>query len=1088
MADDPHRDLLPVKEGSCIDTCRSSLVYPVDRRERYAVCKLDRYELEDRHLRLLDEIQDLKKYLNTQEEKIKRLSTKLMRVAKTPRTCLSTGINNDNDRIKMENLQIENVKLKDKVNVLKNQILNHRVLRRSSSQIRRLHHQGSASSGPTTYRSDGGHLKTCVSTNSIHERIDDINIQKYINKIQELENEREEMINKILELENQLSLYLNGNQKEKVAENVEFIKVWRQMKQQQDKLNSTNAINDTLQSQIEELKNLLDQTSKSKVEATVRLSVEKKRISELEEQLIKSNDSQLLLREKDEQIRDLMSEIKILQQHNTELISLSTKYSQVDNENIDLKRKLSEQKNDNNNLKTAFNNEKTNITALQAANEELIEKLQDLQKNMDTLTIELKSVQNQQVKTDRSSELKLEIKLVDKETNTSPEIKKSFDEKSMSCYCDDNNKIHNNLINVAVQTEWNNKNELFRQISDDALANNERKSSIGQSPRRNKSSVIPASSDHEYTSGNLSNIDMLKLLDEVQINTPLESHNSSHIKQIENINSDNFGKTINRQSRESEGESGYSSVIKSSRYDKIENLNNHSSNCSCTTSKNKNCCFAFRANKNKICKHQCNNDLDGKIDSNLQDEMKNNRFLSCVNPMTEFTCCCSPQNIPRKIFTKQLTNTCKPKNSIDCQLISPKSSGSISFCSEDTTTEDESLTSFDTDNEGIVELCITSLQLTPYAINQIFTNDDNSQKSVFVTCDYCGQGNIFIPYKKYPNLKFKTTHIYKLKKLSTFIDSIIQHAIYLQIYIIQNGGYPCAIANAQVCIKDILNYPNKKLRYIATMKCTVPCYRNFNLGELQFSIQLKCSIDKINEFKLNYIENKKNTLSNIDNNNLITIKKSLSIDKSLSVENSLSSEKLKILSDVKFNNISSSNHRLGKRKTSDLYESYPSPRESKRPSISYQPESSVSQRINMENKKKISADEHRESWARWTTGDYTLRKSLLVRKSKISKDPSDDSSSGPAGESHPQLNESLTKKISNDSNDSNDSSTSPPTNSNVQLKNNSINEKHGQSNNLPGFASIENNFQDTSTIFHDSEMPKYRNRLSSYEASTFIII
>lgn len=62
-------------------------------------------------MRLLDEVQDLKKYLNTQEEKIKRLSTKLMRVAKTPRTCLSTGINNDNDRIKIENLQIENVKV-----------------------------------------------------------------------------------------------------------------------------------------------------------------------------------------------------------------------------------------------------------------------------------------------------------------------------------------------------------------------------------------------------------------------------------------------------------------------------------------------------------------------------------------------------------------------------------------------------------------------------------------------------------------------------------------------------------------------------------------------------------------------------------------------------------------------------------------------------------------------------------------------------------------------------------------------------------------------------------------------------------------
>lgn len=113
-------------------------------------------------------------------------------------------------------------------------------------------------------------------------------------------------------------------------------------------------------------------------------------MSELEEEIIKSKDSHMSLREKDEQIRDLMSEIKILQQHNSELISLSTRYNKVDNENIELKRKISEQQIDNNSLKSAFNNEKTNITALQAANNQLMEKLQRLQKNMDTLTIQLK--------------------------------------------------------------------------------------------------------------------------------------------------------------------------------------------------------------------------------------------------------------------------------------------------------------------------------------------------------------------------------------------------------------------------------------------------------------------------------------------------------------------------------------------------------------------------------------------------------------------------------------------------------------------------------------------------------------------------
>lgn len=64
-------------------------------------------------MRLLDEVQELKKYSNTQEEKIKRLSTKLMRVAKTPRTCISGGITGDNDRNKIQCLEIENAKVKN---------------------------------------------------------------------------------------------------------------------------------------------------------------------------------------------------------------------------------------------------------------------------------------------------------------------------------------------------------------------------------------------------------------------------------------------------------------------------------------------------------------------------------------------------------------------------------------------------------------------------------------------------------------------------------------------------------------------------------------------------------------------------------------------------------------------------------------------------------------------------------------------------------------------------------------------------------------------------------------------------------------
>lgn len=113
-------------------------------------------------------------------------------------------------------------------------------------------------------------------------------------------------------------------------------------------------------------------------------------MGELEEQIARSQSYQAALREKDEQVRDLTSEIKILQQHNSELIGISTKYSQVESENIELKKQMGDMMTDNHNLKCACNQEQANVKALQAANAQLIEKLQELQRNNDLMSIQLK--------------------------------------------------------------------------------------------------------------------------------------------------------------------------------------------------------------------------------------------------------------------------------------------------------------------------------------------------------------------------------------------------------------------------------------------------------------------------------------------------------------------------------------------------------------------------------------------------------------------------------------------------------------------------------------------------------------------------
>lgn len=112
-------------------------------------------------------------------------------------------------------------------------------------------------------------------------------------------------------------------------------------------------------------------------------------MAEIDDQMLKAKNSQLALREKDEQIRDLMNEIKIFQQHNNELIALTSKYGQVELENIDLRKKLSEHAQEQKTLKIAFNNEQANIVALKSTNEQLLAKFQDLQANIDTLTVQL---------------------------------------------------------------------------------------------------------------------------------------------------------------------------------------------------------------------------------------------------------------------------------------------------------------------------------------------------------------------------------------------------------------------------------------------------------------------------------------------------------------------------------------------------------------------------------------------------------------------------------------------------------------------------------------------------------------------------
>ncbi|KAL2728989.1 protein fantom-like [Vespula squamosa] len=531
MADDPNRDILPVKEESCIETYRCF----IDPRERRLVCKLDRCQLEDKYLRLLEEANKLKKLSNCQEDKIKRLATKLMRVASNSRACVSLDFN---DKNKLTALEVENSKLKNKLSVLKNQLLSYTMSGVSPTRSRRPHTR--PSSGLITCRSENSRIRapSCHCIVETHQlRSDDIEAQNYLVKIEELETQKKEMSSHITQLEKELESYVVNNQKEKVVENIEYIKVWRQMKQLSDKLMTAQNTNESLNLQINDLKKILEETTKNNQEITVCLMAEKKRIAGIDGQIIKAKDSQLTLREKDEQIRDLMNEMKILQQHNNELIALSSKYGQVELENVELKKKFTQQFADQQNFKIAFNTEQANIVALQTANEQLLMKLQYLQKNMDTLMVQQLAIIQKDNKKHESSTKEKSSNDCAKVKNTqteeayfSPKIMTSTIQKCKKCF-DTFDKVLQ--LEKGVNTIWQDCKFLNKCVQTDCVPGSTSVNTKEAGISIMTSSDEPSSAK-EYNmtvrhqevnqeKNPLSREKMLKLLDQAQISMPLKA-------------------------------------------------------------------------------------------------------------------------------------------------------------------------------------------------------------------------------------------------------------------------------------------------------------------------------------------------------------------------------------------------------------------------------------------------------------------------------------------------------------------------------------------------------------------------------------
>ena len=238
-------------------------------QQRQLVAKLSRDEVEDRYLRLLEENTQLKKHACKQEEKIKKLATKLIRViSEKKRMEVASGgpgkvrdieteelIEDQQQRIR--EVEQENKGLREKLLVTKNQLVGtaRQQARRSPAKRgglppRTPSHLGTALPSPSTALAPAQNLSSAGPGQLINQqamrlleeaRNENRMLDDAVNTLKEQVNIYEQEVDQIKEqsrikesnFEEEISILktqLSQNQKQTVSENIEMIRLQRENK------------------------------------------------------------------------------------------------------------------------------------------------------------------------------------------------------------------------------------------------------------------------------------------------------------------------------------------------------------------------------------------------------------------------------------------------------------------------------------------------------------------------------------------------------------------------------------------------------------------------------------------------------------------------------------------------------------------------------------------------------------------------------------------------------------------------------------------------------------------------------------------
>ena len=428
------QDMIPTKETNDYPDMELDLTVDSDAallQQRMLVAKLSRDEVEDRYLRLLEENTQLKKHACKQEEKIKKLATKLIRViSEKKRMEVASGgpgkvrdieteelIEDQQQRIR--EVEKENKGLKEKLLVAKNQLLGTAKQPTRRSPARRVPPRTPSNLGMTpaspspapqhpmqNISSGSGQLINQQAMRLLEEaRNENRMLEDAVNTLKEQVNIYEQEVDQIKEqgrikesnFEEEISILktqLSQNQKQTVTENIEMIRLQRENKVRAAENQSLKAQMQGLEENIHRVKIQEDTARRESEDLLRQLQEEQRKTSSLSQEISSTSSSKQALYQAQEKLKDLLNDNSILKEANEKLLNSAfdiereRKYQATENslkvQISQLETTLKSDLNDKKRLTDALATERANYAQLESDFQDLQSKFLSLKEDIES--------------------------------------------------------------------------------------------------------------------------------------------------------------------------------------------------------------------------------------------------------------------------------------------------------------------------------------------------------------------------------------------------------------------------------------------------------------------------------------------------------------------------------------------------------------------------------------------------------------------------------------------------------------------------------------------------------------------------------